>query len=165
MAHVLVLYNQPLLPPDHPETDSEAEVLYTVQNMCEALTSRGHRVSRASVGRDPTAVVEQVCRIAPDVVFNLFEGLPASDEGDHGDSEACVAGLLDWLGVSFTGSPARSLALARDKPLSKLVLLGAGLPTPNFLTVQDAHDPRLDAPASAAGRRPLRWPLIVKLSD
>src|SRR5262245_37359984 len=158
MAHVLVLYNQPLLPPGHPEIDSETEVLFTVEQVCSSLESKGYTVSRAAVGRNPNAVANHVRRLAPDVVFNLFEGIPPSDEGDHGDTEACVVGLLDWLGVPCTGSPARTLALARDKPLAKRVLQGAGLPTPGFFSPDGPADPRLDDPS-------LRWPLIVKPAD
>lgn len=158
MTHVLVLYNQPLLPPDHPETDSETEVLFTVEQVASSLETSGFAVSRAAVGRDPNVVANHVRRLGPDVVFNLFEGIPPSDDGDHGDTEACVVGLLDWLGVPCTGSSARTLALARDKPTSKLLLRGAGLPTPGFLSVTSADDPRLNDPA-------LRWPVIVKLAD
>jgi len=158
MAHVLVLYNQPLLPTDHPEFDSEAEVLFTVEQVCTALAPKGHVVSRAAVGRDPNAIADHIRRFTPDVVFNLFEGIPSSDEGDHGDTEACVVGLLDWLGVPCTGCSARALTLARDKPLSKRVLQGAGLPTPGFFTADGPADPRLDDP-------PLRWPLIAKPAD
>src|SRR5438105_1398714 len=138
MAQVLVLYNQPLLPSGHPEIDSETEVLFTVDQVCSSLTAKGHAVSRAAVGRDPNAVAGHVRRCAPDVVFNLFEGIPPSDEADHGDTEACVVGLLDWLGVPCTGSSARALAVARDKPLSKRILRGAGLPTPGFFTADSA---------------------------
>ncbi len=158
MSHVLVLYNQPLLPPGHPEIDSETEVLFTVEQVCSSLESKGYTVSRAAVGRDPNAVADHVRRFTPDVVFNLFEGIPPSEEGEHGDTEACVVGLLDWLGVPCTGSSARTLALARDKPLAKRVLHGAGLPTPGFFTVDNPADARLDDP-------PLRWPVIVKPAD
>src|SRR4051812_49516555 len=119
MAHVLVLYNQPLLPPGHPEIDSETEVLFTVDQVCTSLTAKGHAVSRAAVGRDPNAVAGHVRRWAPDVVFNLFEGIPPSDEADHGDTEACVVGLLDWLGVPCTGSSAPGAAGGPRKTPSK----------------------------------------------
>jgi D-alanine-D-alanine ligase len=63
-----------------------------------------------------------------------------------------VAGLLEWLGVPFTGSPAAALSLALDKYRTKQLLRGAGLPTPAFLAVEQLPVPDC----------PLPWPLIVK---
>ncbi len=164
MAHVLILYNQPVLAADHPEAESEAEVLLTVDHVSEALAASGHRVSRLGVGRNPEDLVRDIHRVEADVVFNLFEGIPGESE-----SESCVAGLLDWLGLGFTGSPASTLSLARDKPLTKLVLHGAGLPTADFLTVAALDDPRLCLGAgelrSDRTGQVIRWPLIVKPAD
>lgn len=154
MPHVLILYNQPVLSPTHPEAESEVEVLLTVDHVAESLAETGHRVSRLSVGRDPVNLVRDIRRTEADVVFNLFEGVPGESE-----SEPCIASLLDWLGMPFTGSPACTLSLARDKPLAKLTLRGAGLPTANFLTVETVDDPRLQADPG------LRWPVIVKPAD
>src|SRR5437016_724990 len=120
MPHVLILYNQPVLPPGHPEAESESEVLSTVEHVAEALGTFGHRVSRLGIGRDPGNFGHLVGEAKADVVFNLFEGIPG-----EGESETCIAALLEWLHIPFTGSPARALTLARDKPLSKLVLRGA----------------------------------------
>ncbi len=155
MSHVLVLYNQPVLSTDHPEAESEAEVLLTVKHVSEALAAAGYRVSRLGIGRDPAHLVRDVRKTKADVVFNLFEGVP-----DKGESEPCVASMLEWLDMPFTGSSACVLSLARDKPLTKLVLRGAGLPTPDFLTVETANDPRL-----RQGPERLHWPLIVKPAD
>src|SRR5205823_6430710 len=98
MAHVLVLYNQPVLPVGHPEAESEVEILYTVQQVSAALGEAGHRVSQLAVGRDPADFFGLVRRVGADVIFNLFEGIP-----NEGESESCVAGLLEWLGMAFTG--------------------------------------------------------------
>ena len=40
-------------------------------------------------------------RLQPEVVFNLSRGL-----GDDGETEAFAAGILRWLNIPFTGSPA-----------------------------------------------------------
>ncbi len=81
------------------------------------------------------------------MVFNLFEGL-----ADFGSTEAHVAGLLEWLGIPFTGSPYQTLCLARSKHLTKHLLQRAGLPTPDFFVVEDLPVPPC----------PLDWPVIVK---
>jgi D-alanine-D-alanine ligase len=144
---VVVLFNEPVLRPDHPDAASEHEILSTVDAVQDHLARAGYAVDRLGVARDPHALVSGLRRLRPDVVFNLFEGL-----ADDGDTEAHVAGVLEWAGVPFTGSPFQTLSLARSKPLTKRLLRGAGLPTPEFFVVDD-----LPVPAS-----PLEWPVIVK---
>jgi D-alanine-D-alanine ligase len=146
-ARVLVLYNEPVLPAGHPDAESEHEVLGTVAEVAKALAGAGHAVRRLGVGRDPGPLLTGLRRERPDVVFNLFEGL-----ADHYETEAHVAGLLDWLGIPYTGCPFAALAVARNKPLTKHLLQGAGLPTPGFLVVE--------APPVPECR--LGWPVIVK---
>src|SRR5436189_7190 len=99
-SRVLILFNEPVLPADHPDAESEHEVLYTVAEVEKPLLRAGFDVSRLGVRRDPTALLARVKKRRPDVVFNLFEGL-----ADHGDTEAHVAGLLEWLGLPYTGCP------------------------------------------------------------
>jgi D-alanine-D-alanine ligase len=144
---VLILYNEPVLPEGHPDTASEQEVLETVEAVQEHLTAAGYRVSLLGVGRDPAALLNGLREHRPDVVFNLFEGL-----ADVGHTEAHVAGLLDWLGLPFTGCPHPALSLARDKHVAKYLLRGAGLPTPEFVVVEELPVPDC----------PLGWPVIVK---
>ena len=144
---VLVLHNEPVLPPDHHDFASENEIRETAAGVSRVLGEGGFDVRRLGVGRDPAVLLEGLQRERPDVVFNLFEGL-ATQAG----TEATVVGLLEWLGVPFTGSPAAALALALDKYRTKQLLRGAGLPTPAALAVD-----RLPAPAC-----PLGWPVIVK---
>jgi D-alanine-D-alanine ligase len=146
-ARVLILYNEPVLPEDHPDADSEHEILYTVDEVHKPLEAAGFEVSRLGVARDPEVLVAGIREQRPDVVFNLFEGL-----ADAYDTEGHVAGLLEWLGVPFTGSPSQTLSLARTKHMTKHLLKGAGLPTPEFVVVEKLPVPQI----------PLEWPVIVK---
>jgi D-alanine-D-alanine ligase len=146
-SRVLILYNEPILPVGHPDYDSEADILGTVEAVHEALRMAGVAAERLGLGRDPAALLAGLSEHRPEVIFNLFEGTPG-----QAHSEAYVAGLLEWLGLSFTGSPARALYLAQTKHLAKQLLRGAGLPTPDFQVVE---------------RLPLAewqgaWPAIVK---
>src|SRR5262249_23044471 len=86
----------------------------------------------------------------PDVVFNLFEGLP-----DWGDTEAYCVGLLEWLGIPYTGCPIQPILLARNKPLAKKLFRGARLPTPDYFLIDEV--PVLECPFD--------WPVSVKPSD
>ncbi len=99
------------------------------------------------MSRDPSVLLDGLREYRPDVVFNLFEGL-----ADFGDTEAHVAGILEWLELPFTGCPYQTLCLARSKHLTKHLLAGAGLPTARFFVVEDV--PVEDCP--------LDWPVIVK---
>jgi D-alanine-D-alanine ligase len=146
-ARILILHNDPVLPPDHPDAESEREVLEVVEVVEKRLAEAGFDVSRLAVSHDPAALLQGLNREEPDVVFNLFEGT-----GDDGSNEASVAGLLEWMNISFTGCPSRAMMLARDKPLAKRLLRGAGLPTPKFEVIESL-------PTRDCG---LGWPVIVK---
>jgi D-alanine-D-alanine ligase len=146
-VRVLTLYNEPVLPDGHPAVESEREITYTADAVIATLAGAGIEVERLALGRDSRPLADAVRRFAPDVVFNLFEGL-----ADDPTSEARAAELLERLGVPFTGSPSRSLRLAQDKPAAKRVLREAGVPTPDFFLVEGAGAPPC----------PLRFPVIVK---
>src|SRR6516225_8965167 len=96
---VLVLYNQPLLPPDHPEADAEHTVVAVAEFIARTLDGAEYDTSLLGLGSDPTSLWQELKRRQPDVAFNLFEGNP-----DNSESESYVAGLLDWVGLPYTGS-------------------------------------------------------------
>lgn len=146
-CRVLVLHNQPVLPEDHPDADSEHEILFTAEFVQQTLSEAGYEVSSLGVSRDPALLFAKLRDIRPDVVFNLFEGL-----ADSSETEAHVAGLLEWLEIPYTGCPFQTLCLARNKHLTKHLLAGAGLPTAKHFVVEDV--PVEDCP--------LDWPVIVK---
>jgi D-alanine-D-alanine ligase len=146
-CRVLVLHNQPVLAEDHPDADSEHEILSTAEFVQQTLSEAGYEVSTLGAARDPALLLTRLRDIRPDVVFNLFEGL-----ADSGETEAHVAGLLEWLEIPYTGCPYQTLCLARNKHLTKHLLAGAGLPTAKFFAVEDV--PVEDCP--------LDWPVIVK---
>jgi D-alanine-D-alanine ligase len=84
-----------------------------------------------------------------DRVFNIMHG----GDGENG----VVQGLLEALGVPYTGSRVLGSALTLDKIRTKQVWLALGLPTPRY--------ERLAPGADVAGcARQLGFPLIVKPS-
>lgn len=149
-TRVLILYNAPTLSADHRDADSEHEILYTVEKVAAVLRKAGYAVSELGVHVDPGELIDGLRRERPDVVFNLFEGLP-----QRGQTEAYAVGILDWFGVPYTGCTFQALSLARNKPLTKQLLRGAGLPTPRFELVE-----RMPCPPCRIG-----WPVIVKPSN
>ncbi|HVA50091.1 MAG TPA: hypothetical protein VNH11_27245 [Pirellulales bacterium] len=133
--NVAILHNEPSLPQQHPDYASEAGVLESVEAVEAALTQGSHRSSRLAVGTDPAAIVRALQTIDADCVVNLFEGLRGVGAG-----EAQVTGILELLGIPFTGSGSKCLALVREKALTKWMLLGAGLPSAAFQSI-DAQEP------------------------
>jgi D-alanine-D-alanine ligase len=144
---VLILYNDPVLPPGHRDFDSEHDVLHTVETVGAALAEAGFAIDRLGLKRDPRRLLERLANDRPNVVFNLFEGL-----ADHGQTEGYVAGLLDWSGVPFTGCLSEALCIARSKHLAKYVLRGVGLPTAAFMVIVELPVPQCS----------LGWPVIIK---
>jgi D-alanine-D-alanine ligase len=144
---VVVLYDLPLLPCEHPDAESESDVLFTVQAVQDCLLDAGFDVALLPVGRDPDSMLASLRQSRPDVVFNLCEARVS-----HPQSETYAASMLEWLDLPFTGCPSTALRLGIDKPLAKRLLLGSGLPTAPFFTIDRL--PVLSCP--------LPWPVIVK---
>src|SRR5262245_47842720 len=149
MSHlrILLLFNDSALPPENADAEQGYAVSETVDLIGGRLVRAGFEVRRLGVGRDPQAMLRRVRAGRPDVVFNLFEGLTT-----QGEMEATVAGLLEWLGVPFTGSPAAARSLARDRYRVLRMLRGAGLPVPEAVLVDGAPCPPW----------PFAWPAVVK---
>ncbi len=95
---------------------------------------------------DNSAVEACLRASAPDIVFNLAEGLAGPDR------EARIPALLERWGIPFTGSSARTLRTCLDKAATKRVLQQHGLPTPPYTVVHGAAA-LSDLPA---------FPLLVK---
>jgi D-alanine-D-alanine ligase len=72
----------------------------------------------------------------------------------RGGEDGVVQGLLDNLGLPYTGSGVLGSALSMDKLRTKQLWLGAGLPTPAFVSLQGQAD--LQAVAA------LGFPVILK---
>jgi D-alanine-D-alanine ligase len=144
---VLIVYNQPVLPADHPDAPSESDVLESVAEVEKVLPPAEFEVARLGYARDPRVLIRKVRAWKPDAVFNLFEG-----EADRTATEVYHAAVLEWLGVPFTGCPSAALALGRDKVRTKYLLNGAGLPTALFRVVE----------VPGAVEWPGPWPAFVK---
>ena len=144
---VLVVFNNPVLPLNHPEASSEHDINETVADTVKILVAAGFDVRQIGIDRDPRPLLDELRDHPPQAVFNLFEGL-ATQPG----TEMSAAALLEWLGVSFTGCPSAAIMLGRDKIRTKHLLAAAGLPTAPYLVVETE-------PVSAWNGG---WPAIAK---
>lgn len=66
--------------------------------------------------------VDALRALAPDVVFNALHGL--------GGEDGTIQGVLEWMGIPYTGSGIAACATTIDKHLTKKLLAAEGLPTP-----------------------------------
>jgi D-alanine-D-alanine ligase len=125
---------------------AEREVsIETGQAVMRALAALGHEAQSLDFdGR----FVDALREIRPDVVFNALHGT--------GGEDGTIQGILEWLGVPYTGSDLTSCALAMDKHLTKKLLAAEGLPTPAWDTFDLGGGTLPLLPGS------LNLPLVVK---
>ncbi len=103
----------------------ERDVLEQVSLVEEALRGGGHRAPVIPASRDLESLERSLRGLAPDLAFNLVEGLGGSARLLH-----LVPALLEELRIPFTGCGAAALLITSDKRLAKRALERAGLPTP-----------------------------------
>ncbi len=104
---------------------AEREVsLRTGAGVAEALEERGHDVVRIVFGPETRGVDELVREAAIDVAFLALHG--------RGGEDGCIQGLLELLGIPYTGSSVLASALAMDKLKSKELFRLHNVPTPPY---------------------------------
>jgi len=125
---------------------AEREVsLRTGGAVLKALQVQGYNAVSIDAGRD---LAEQLRAHKADVAFIALHGRFGED--------GTIQGLLETLGIPYTGSGVLASALAIDKLMTKQLLLHHELPTPGFAVCRRGDD--LDA--FVAGCR--HFPLVVK---
>lgn len=119
-----------------------------------ALAELGHEVREVDVGE---AVVEQVASLRDrvDAVFIMLHGRLGED--------GTVQGLLELLGIPYTGSGVMSSAVAMNKHMSKRIMRSHRIPVADDVMVTAEETARLGAGAVAEGiARDLGFPCMVK---
>jgi D-alanine-D-alanine ligase len=131
------------LPPDGL---AELDNASTIASYVEALGAAGHEVL---VEEGSPQLARRLEAMHPDICFNLCEG-------HRGNSrEAQVPGLLEMMGLRYTGPTPLAAAISHDKPTTKRILTFHGLPTPRFQVFDSPDDPL---------QRDLAFPLFAKPS-
>ena len=129
-------------------TSSERGVsLDSGKNVLDALRARG--VDAHAVDGVP-ALIPALVRKEYDRVFNILHG----GDGENG----VLQGLLQSLGVPYTGPGVLGSALTMDKIRTKQVWIASGLPTPKYVRLAQGAD--LHAAALELG-----LPVFVKPSS
>lgn len=110
--------------------------------VCQALGERGHTVTSIALDAHGDWIAQ--VRERADVVFIALHGKFGED--------GAVQGVLELLGVPYTGSGVLASALAMHKPMAKRVWQTHGLPTPPWQMIEK------DTPWHVT----LSYPLVVK---
>jgi D-alanine-D-alanine ligase len=122
---------------------SEREVsLKTGAAAVAALGSLGYDAVPIDVGRDLAHVLQ---RERIEVAFNALHGTYGED--------GCVQGLLELLGIPYSGSGVLASAMGMDKIISKYVFEREGLPVAEYAILRQGGEPA--AP-------PFGFPCVVK---
>ena len=150
MKPYVVLYNddENVRGGDASDAIAASDAAFVAQAVAESLAKLG-RVEIVKVADgDPEHLARRLKAHDPRLVFNVAEaarGIP--------ELEAAVAGVLELLGVPYTGCPPQTLALCLDKGKAKALLQGSGIAVPRGLVLRDATRDPLDG---------LDYPVIVK---
>jgi len=131
-------------------SSSEREVsLDSGRNVLEALRRRG--VDASAVDGIPAlvAALADPAGRRYDRVFNILHG------NRGGGEDGVLQGLLEALGVPYTGSGVLGSALSMDKIRTKQVWLSLGLPTPLYASLERGDD-------VVAAAHKIGLPVIVK---
>jgi D-alanine-D-alanine ligase len=128
----------------------EREVsLRTGEGVASALEERGHDVTRIVFGPGTRGVDQLVRDASIDVAFLALHG--------RGGEDGCVQGLLELLGIPYTGSSVLASALAMDKLKSKELFRLHNLPTPPYYVVSETELAGLAGVHESFG-----FPVVVK---
>lgn len=138
-------------------TSAERDIsLKTGEGVARALEARGHEVARVvfgGAGAEPFDVAVRAASI--DTAFLALHG--------RGGEDGCIQGMLELMGIPYTGSSVLGSALAMDKLKAKEMFRLHNIPTPPYYVATeqdlgvDARDSALEDLHGSFG-----FPVIVK---
>src|SRR5262245_28916872 len=126
---VALLYDDISSRPD--ATEDELSILESLEAVDDAVCRLGHTPIWIPVPPRLDNWVDLLAQAAPDLVFNLYEGV-----GGDSANEVRVAGIVELLGLRMTGCTSETLGLARRKDRVNALLRQSGLPVPDWASVQ-----------------------------
>ena len=111
------------------------DTLIQLAEISEILKDDNYTVIALAFNNQIDALTFKLREINPCCVFNLVETI-------HGQIKLQYfsAAFLEFLGYSYTGCPAWSLAALASKTSVKQMLIQAGLPTPDFVSESQQTD-------------------------
>jgi D-alanine-D-alanine ligase len=131
------------------ESQDSKEYDGVVNQVVGGLREVGHKPSVLAVHDDLGQLTQGVRRRKPDLIFNLLETFGKTQLG-----AVAALGVLDLLGVPYTGGGPGEMYLQEDKALTKKLLAFDGIAYPDFAVFTREAD------LETGGN--LRLPLFVK---
>jgi D-alanine-D-alanine ligase len=118
----------------------------------EALKQLGHEVLPIDVGPE---LLSELQERGPDAAFLALHGRDGED--------GTVQGLLETIGIPYTGSGPAACMRCTDKALAKHLMREAGIPTPDFHAFKESAVKELGVAAALPSvARELGFPMVVK---
>lgn len=126
---------------------AEREISFKTGRAVEqALRNLGYETVAIDAGRD---LVDRLREAGPDAVFIALHGKYGED--------GIVQGVLELMGLPYTGSGVLASAVAMDKAAAKKIMSAAGIPTPDFVEfTRETWDSR------SMPELPFSFPAVVK---
>ena len=123
-------------------TSGEREVsLKTGEGVARALEARGHDVARIVIGQD--AIDRAIRDAGIDEAFIALHG--------RGGEDGCLQGMLELMGIPYTGSSVLASALAMDKLKAKEMFRLHNIPTPPYYVATESDLLPGDGPSDGPG--------------
>jgi D-alanine-D-alanine ligase len=117
-----------------------------------ALERLGHEVLALDAGPE---LLAQLHESKPDAAFVALHGRDGED--------GTLQGLLETIGVLYTGSGPAACMRCTDKALAKYLMREAGIPTPDFTAFKESAVKDLGVAAALGDiERMLGFPMVVK---
>jgi D-alanine-D-alanine ligase len=117
-----------------------------------ALERLGHEVLALDAGPE---LLAQLHESKPDAAFVALHGRDGED--------GTLQGLLETIGVPYTGSGPAACMRCTDKALAKYLMREAGIPTPDFTAFKESAVKDLGVAAALGDiERMLGFPMVVK---
>ncbi len=117
-----------------------------------ALGRLGHEVIAIDAGPE---LVAQLHDCEPDAAFIALHGRDGED--------GTVQGLLETIGVPYTGSGPSACMRCTDKALAKYLMREAGIPTPEFSAFKESAIKDLGVAAALGGlEQSIGFPMVAK---
>lgn len=151
---VLVLFGSAGTPPADQDFSKELKTddFAAEAHVIGALKQLGHEVRTLGIWDEASPIIDEIKANPPDVVFNLTEHFNEVSAYDRN-----VAGLLEMIGVPYTGSSPTGLTLCKNKGMAKELLAYHKIRVANFAIYSPG----------ATIKRPsrLKFPLFIKPAE
>lgn len=150
---VMMLTHTNMIPPENitDRDDPAVKDCKTEFDVKQALQKLGHEVQIVGVDFSIKPIQETINLWKPHIAYNMMEAF-----ADVGALDYYVASYLDMLKLPYTGCNPRGLLLARDKSLSKKILMYHRIRVPRFFVFPKNRK------ISERKLQNMPYPLIVK---